>query len=49
MLKFLTPEIYSGIMNTLVVFFDTAQAILAKGKDGMEAGVILPSIAPLAK
>ncbi len=46
-LKFLTPEIYSGIKGTLLVFFDTAQAILKGAKYPMTAGFVpnIPSIA----
>ena len=41
MLKFLVPEIFSGIQNTLLVFFETIQTILASSRESMTAGVIL--------
>ncbi|MFA5888773.1 MAG: hypothetical protein WC857_00870 [Candidatus Paceibacterota bacterium] len=42
MLKFLMPEIFTGIENTLLVFFQTIQTILAGSKSSMTAGWSLP-------
>ena len=40
--KFLLPNVYSGLENTLLVFFDTIQTILAHSKSSMTAGLNLP-------
>lgn len=45
-LKFLVPEIYSGIKNTLLVFFDTAQSLLAGAKYPFTAGFVPKSAIP---
>lgn len=39
MLKFLTPKIFSGIENTLLVFFETIQTVLGQSKNSMTAGI----------
>ena len=39
-LKFLTPKIFSGFENTLLVFFDTAQGILNGSKYPFTAGFV---------
>ena len=43
-LKFLVPKIFMGLENTLLVFFETIQTILAHGKSSMTAGLVLPSL-----
>jgi hypothetical protein len=41
MLKFLTPKIFTGLENTLLVFFQTAQTILSSGtKSPFTAGFL---------
>jgi hypothetical protein len=40
MLKFLVPEIFSGLQNTLLVFFDTIQTVLGSARSSMTAGFI---------
>jgi len=42
LLKFLTPKIFSGIENTLLAFFSTAQNILASGDKLPLTGGFLP-------
>jgi hypothetical protein len=39
-LKFLTPKIYSGFENTLLVFFETAQGILSGAVNPLTAGFV---------
>jgi hypothetical protein len=38
-LKFLTPKIFSGLENTLLVFFEAAQGILSGSKSSLTAGL----------
>lgn len=40
MLQFLVPEIFSGFENTLLVFFETIQSVLASSQSAMTAGFI---------
>ena len=40
MLQFLIPEIFSGFENTLLVFFETIQTVLASSQSAMTAGFI---------
>jgi hypothetical protein len=37
-IKFLTPKIFSGIENTLLVFFDSMQTVLEKTSATQTAG-----------
>lgn len=41
-LKFLLPAVFAGAENTLLVFFQTIQTILATSKSSMTAGFITP-------
>jgi hypothetical protein len=41
-LKFLLPAVFAGAENTLLVFFQTIQTILASSKSSMTAGWNLP-------
>ncbi len=43
MLQFLVPEIFSGLQNTLLVFFSTIQGILTLSQSSMTAG-FLPAV-----
>lgn len=36
-LKFLVPTIFAGIQNTLLMFFNTLQAVLGMAELGMQA------------
>jgi hypothetical protein len=38
-LKFLTPKIFSGIENTLLVFFDSMQTVLERVGTAQTAGI----------
>ena len=42
MLKFLIPEIFMGLQNTLLVFFSTIQAVLVTARSNMTAGLVMP-------
>ncbi|MFA6227236.1 MAG: hypothetical protein WC631_02065 [Candidatus Paceibacterota bacterium] len=44
MLRFLVPEIYHALENTLLSFFDILQTALHFGKDSLSAGVFLPQL-----
>lgn len=44
MLQFLVPEIFTGLENTLLVFFQTIQTILASSQSAMTAGFIPPAL-----
>jgi hypothetical protein len=42
MLKFLVPKVFMGLENTLLVFFETIQTVLASSRQSLTAGFNLP-------
>jgi hypothetical protein len=40
MFKFLVPQIFAGLQNVLLAFFDTLETVMASAKSSMTAGLI---------